>query len=361
ILWLVFGAVQLVVNLPRLSSAAGALSRLEGLDARLADDRLEPPSTPEDDRGGRFAEARAALQAADALLHATPLLPGAAASAREVALLSARIAWAEGAKDQAEQWLATALRLDPEARLSPRHAPPELVARHEALQTTLLTERERWPTPVIELGGQEAEIEIDGVPGLRQVPPGEHLLLVYRVGHEPAAAWVAVEDPWQPPETGERIGVAEPSTEAALEELCSTLGLDQLLLAERRTAQLGLQVHACGRGLGPRWIGAREGLELGLEQVFAGPFGEAAPNAGSSAIALDDPWPKPGLPVAVPPDPGEGGGVEPVAIRPWYRKGWIWGTSAGVAAAIAAGVTAGVLLGGRSPGPTLTVDAGDFL
>ncbi len=55
-LWLVLGTVKLVTSLPRLSSISAALSRLRELEAKLADERLEPTGRPEDLDGGPFKD-----------------------------------------------------------------------------------------------------------------------------------------------------------------------------------------------------------------------------------------------------------------------------------------------------------------
>src|SRR5690606_37041392 len=99
-------------------------------------------------RAGRFDEAQALLEHTLTSLHDHPALPGAAASAREAHLLAARIAWARGRTDDAERALGDALRLDPEARLAARQAPPELIERYRSLQASLLASREHgWVTP----------------------------------------------------------------------------------------------------------------------------------------------------------------------------------------------------------------------
>ena len=299
-------------------------------------------------RQGRFAEARDSLDALLASVQAHPQIPGAAASAREAHLLQARIAWAAGDVALAELALSDALRLDPEARLAARRAPPELVERWRALQTTLLAARERgWVTPDLggDLGG--VEIEIDGVIGLRPVPPGPHFVVVYRDGHEPVAAWRELELAWEVPAAAERIS-QDPNVEH--EAICRALALDVLVLAERRGPRVGLEGYRCGVGFGPVWSGNREGIAAGVQAILAGPFA----GAGSGLAGR---W---SVPVTVS-RPSEPRASDPVP-RPWYRRGWIWGTGAGVATAIAGGVVAGVLLGGRDPaGPSLEIDADTFL
>jgi hypothetical protein len=304
-------------------------------------------------REGRFDDALAELDAALATVHETPALPGAAASAREAHLLAAKIAWAGPDRAAAELALGEALRLDPEAQLSVREAAPELVARYLELQVLLLARRDaEWIEPTISLAelGTEGpratdpitEIEIDGVPGLRPVPPGAHFVQVFRDGHEPVAAWHDVAQPWVLAPAKPRLA-DDPDTTIA--EVCEVLGLDILVMAEHRDALVGLQAYRCGVGLGRLWSGPPEQLQAGVAEALAGPF-----DGYSLTLALE--WPvavrAPAIPVSQP--------------RPWFRRGWIWGTGAGVAAAIVGGVITGVVLANREPPtPMLEVDSNDFI
>jgi hypothetical protein len=307
-------------------------------------------------REGRFDDALSELDTALATVHETPALPGAAASAREAHLLVAKIAWARPDRTAAELALDEALRLDPEAQLSVREAAPELVARYLELQTQLLARRDaEWIEPTITSAehGTEGpratdpivEIEIDGVPGLRPVPPGAHFIVVHRDGHEPIAAWHDVAQPWVLAPAKPRLA-DDPDTTIA--EVCEVLGLDVLILAERRDEHVGLQGHRCGVGFGTVWAGTPEQLPTGVAQVLAGPF-------DGHSLTLADAWPK--VVLIVPPAPR----VDDPP-RPWFRRGWIWGTGAGVAAAIVGGVVAGVVLANRGPSaPMLDVDSNDFI
>jgi hypothetical protein len=302
-------------------------------------------------REGRFTEVRGLIDETLASLRANPQLPGAAASARELHLLAARLAWAAGDAAIAEQALLEALRLDPEAALAARRAPPELVERYQALQAELEARRESdWVSPRLIVDGRvlgaDAEVEIDGLPGLRPVPPGPHFVLVFRDGHEPVAAWRELDSPWTVPAAAERITT---DLDVEHENICRALALDRLILAERRGPVVGLQGYECGVGFGPLWSGNREGLQTGAALVLAGPF-----DAERSSLAGS--WTRAGEPVSAPVDE---------AIderRPWHRRGWIWGTAAGATAVIVGGVVAGVLLGGRErPRPSLDIDADTFL
>lgn len=299
-------------------------------------------------RAGHFADAEALLELTLDSLHDHPELAGAAASAREAHLLAARIAWARGELGEAERALGDALRLDPEARLAARQAPPELIERYQALQTNLLGSREHdWITPQISIAADPSvSVEIDGVPGLRPVPPGNHFMVVFRDGCELEAAWRSPDLEWAVPDPRERIS-SDPDAEH--EAMCRALALELLVLAERRGASVGLQGYRCGRGYGPRWSGPREQLAAGARIVVAGPFEAATASLAGrwSALVIE--------PVV---DPV----TEPDPPRPWYRRGWIWGTSAGVAAAIVGGVVTGVVLGARQqPSTSLEIDANTFI
>ncbi|KIG18183.1 hypothetical protein DB30_01687 [Enhygromyxa salina] len=308
-------------------------------------------------REGRFEPARAALVRVNDLLMQTPELPGAAASAREAQLLAAKLAWADRQPELAEIALAEALRIDPEAQLSVREAAPELVARYHAIQAKMLAGRElEWIVPQLsDRAGSTLFVEIDGVPGLRPVPPGPHFMVVRRDGHESVAAWRSVGQAWELPDAPERISAKPELTIPTIEAVCEALELDVLLLAERREQQIGLQAHRCGVGFGPRWVGRREALADGILVALDGSF-----TASSSSLA--DAWPDRIGATAPTPDPGSGADQAPGSGRPWHRRGWVWGTGAGVAVAVAGAVVAGVLLGGRKPRPgSLEIDANEFI
>jgi hypothetical protein len=302
-------------------------------------------------REGRFDEAEQAIASVLTELAGHPELPGAAAIAREAWLLSAALAWSASDHDRADQALRAALVLDPEALLSTRRVRPELVARYEAIQDELLGSRETWIEPSISAAaGTEIEIEIDGVAGLRRVPPGEHFVVVYRDGHEPVARLQEVSEAWTVEAGRERIADVDPDQQTQAEALCSTLELDLLVVAERRGPQIGLQAHRCGEGFGPRWIGERERLASGVAAIVAGPFdAEQATLAGV--------WPA----SVIADEPRIARVDEPTPTRPWYRKGWIWGTSVGVAAVVGGAIATGVVLGSATARPGLVVDANDFI
>jgi hypothetical protein len=308
-------------------------------------------------REGRFDDALIELTDALDTLHQHPALPGAAASAREAHLLAAKIAWARADHAAAERALGDALRLDPQAQLSAREAAPELVARYLELQAELIGSKGVWLMPIVTLAeaGTEGprsaysayeigEIEIDAVLGRRRVLPGPHFIVVYRDGHEPVAAWHDTTNPWVLPPAKPRLA---DDPDRTIADVCEVLGLDVLILAEQRDALVGLQAHRCSVGFGPVWTGSPEQLQGGVAQVLTGPF-------DNHSLTLADEWPAAVLVSHTPPI------VD--APRPWFRRGWVWGTSAGVAAAIVGGVVAGVLLANREPSPAmLDIDSNDFI
>lgn len=241
-----------------------------------------------------------------------------------------------------------ALRLDPEARLAARHAPPELIERYQALQAALLEGRERdWITPQISIANEPGvSVEIDGVPGLRAVPPGPHFMIVQRDGCELAGAWRELDDEWTVPAARERIST-DPDVQH--EAICQALALDLLVLAERRGASVGMQSYRCGVGYGPLWSGPRERLGAGATTILAGPFEQAK-------ASLPGRWSAPAIESVIDPV------IDDQPRKPWYRRGWIWGTSAGAAGVIVGGVVAGVLLGGRQqPASSLEIDTDTFI
>ncbi len=300
-------------------------------------------------RAGSFIDAEQTSASVLARLATHPELPGAAAMARETQLLTAALAWAAGDRGAAEQALAAALRLDPEALLSTKRAPPELVARYRVLQIELLTGRETtWiePSITVEPG---SEIEIDGVPGLRPVPIGEHFVVVYREGREPVARLLATTDAWTVEPGHERIAASDPDQHPEAEALCQTLELEILVVAERRGPQIGLQAHRCGLGFGPRWIGERERLDLGVAAILAGPF-------DTHEATLLGAWPLANEPELAPPVRSDD-----TPPRPWFRKGWVWATSVGVLAVVGGAIATGVVLGTPASPGGLLVDANDFI
>lgn len=305
-----------------------------------------------DFRAGRFEAAQARASAVLERLHARPDLPGAAASAREAHLLSAKLAWAAADFERAEQELAAALDLDPRAQLSSREAPPGLIERYAELQTRLLGSESTWTAPELRWGDagppERFEIELDGVQGMRTLPPGPHFVRVRVPGHAALARW---QDTGQAIELAQLQPLLGPDVTRSSAEICALLGLERLVIAAAREGRLALQVRDCTAAHGAPWFADELGpgaLSNGLAQALAGPFDQSDPG-------LLDAWPPlvDSGPILPPPE-------EPPP-RPWFRKGWIWGTSVGALALVSGAVAAGVLLGGARGPAGLDVDADDFI
>lgn len=309
-------------------------------------------------RAGDFADAEQALAGVLASLAQHPELPGAASMAREAHLLDAMLAWSAGRRDAAAQALALVLVLDPEAMLSTRRAPPELVEAYRVDQAALVAAREAtWIEPRVVIAGDDAdalvrelELEIDGVPGSRPVPPGRHFLVAQLPGRSPIAALHEVGEVWTIDPPAERIAAHEPDTQAQAQLLCEVLGLELLVLALQRDDRIGVQAHRCGQGFGVRSIAAREQLGALLSGALVGEFvGERA--------TLTDAWPLLAPPSVDPPPPRD----TPPPRKPWYRKGWVWGTSVGALALVGGAIATGVVLSATPSSPRIEIDADDFI
>lgn len=307
-------------------------------------------------RAGDFADAEQALAGVLASLAQHPELPGAASMAREAHVLDAMLAWSAGRRDAATQALAHALVLDPEAMLSTRRAPPELVEAYRVDQAALLATRDTtWIEPRVVIEGDDAaalelELEIDGVPGSRPVPPGRHFLFAQLPGRSPIAALHEVGEVWTIEPPPERIAAHEVVTHAQAQQLCEVLGLELLVLALQRDDRIGVQAHRCGQGFGVRSIAAREQLGALLSGALVGEFvGERA--------TLTDAWPLFAPPSLDPPPPRD----TPPPRKPWYRKGWVWGTSVGALALVGGAIATGLVLSATPSSPRIEIDADDFI
>jgi hypothetical protein len=289
----------------------------------------------------RIADVRHALEAA-------PDLPGAALLAREAALIDARVQEAAGERAATEAALSIALTLDPEATLSARDFPPALATRYAGLQGRLLASRASWPEiAVTEEPG--LELEIDGRPGARPVPPGLHFVVARRPGRAPVAAIVAAGAAWAAPAAEEVLSEGLPVEGPAADRVCEALELDWIVLAHLRGDRLGLQAHRCGSGFSPRWVGPEGELARGVEALVAGRGLPAQPEG-----TLEQAWPRAVAPAADRPDRPP----EPAPKKPWYRRAWVWVLIGGV---VAGGVTTAVVLGTRPGTGGIAVSADDFL
>lgn len=303
-------------------------------------------------RTGQLASARALVRELVDAVRADPVVPGAAALAWRSQVLRAQLAWAEGDAVELEQALAAAVALDPEATPSTRQVPPPVVEAYARHQQAVLAETSRWPSVRIS-GAADVPlaVEIDGVPGQRPVPPGEHLVVVRRPGRPPVGAVVSTEAPWVVPDEPPRVMPGLPRDREAAQRICDETEATWLVLARVRDDRLGLQRFSCGQGFGPAWFEARDGWASGLDHVSAAIGGVQA----RPVLHGEEPWPAvPEPPRALPVVLADGPPPSPRArlrrVLPWMLIG----------GAIAGAVTVGVLFGGE-PSPDLAIDGKGFL
>lgn len=295
-------------------------------------------------------------------LRQRPGLPMAASMAWQLHVLHGRIAWTRADDAATEAAWRSAIAVDPTAQLSGREVPPDVIRSYESVRAQVLAERARWETPTFAGASvQGAQIEIDGVGGLRPVPPGEHFVVVHWPG---ARARAAMFDgsPIPLPEPDVVVPPALPRDESAAESICDRLQLDVLVMARIRDGRLGVQAYACGGDFGEPWYSegpTDDGGTLGLLEGGWEPqrFGQ------ERGVLLDpQPWPEPepegpDEPTLTPtPGPGPGPDVVPPP-KPWYRRAWVWVLVGGV---VAGAVTTGVVLGTREPTSSVVV-TDDFL
>ncbi|MEM7158418.1 MAG: hypothetical protein AAF799_36605, partial [Myxococcota bacterium] len=269
--------------------AAAALSleraRSEQLDAWIAG--FESATTAY--RSGEIDRARQALSSLVDAIRADPAVPGATRLLWRVHMLRGQLAWAEGDAEQRDAALVAAVVLDPAARPSTREVPPPVVEAYTKLHDEILARRDQWsPLEVIVEGEDLSFVEIDGVPGTRVVPDGEHVVVLRRPGVPPRAAMVEVGQAWTVPASSERLGLGLPEDEATAQEICDLAGLDWLVLARVRGPRLGVQRFACGEGFAPPWFEGSAGWEPAVAELTQ------TPEEGWTALPVlhrDGPWP----------------------------------------------------------------------
>ncbi len=296
-------------------------------------------------------------------LRQRPGLPMASSMAWHLHVLRGRIAWTLADDTQTEAAWRAAIAVDPEAMLSGREVPPDVIASYDAVREQVLAGRAAWRTPSFE-GFSEAgaQIEIDGVGGNRPVPPGEHFVVVHWPG---AGAQAAVFDgaPIALEVPDVMVSAALPKTRDAAEAVCDRLDLDLLVLARVRQGRIGVQAYACGGDFSQPWYS--EGPSDAPEALDSLPEAGWDPQAFvlKHGVLLDAaPWPEPArvLPTSAPrlaraqPTPGAD---EPRPAKPWFRRAWIWVVVGGV---VVGAVTTGVVLGTREV-PSSVVVTDDFL
>lgn len=299
-------------------------------------------------RGGQLEGAEGDLAASIAVLSANPALPGAARLAYAVHVLRARIAWTRGDVEGARLSILEALVLDPHATVSTRRVPPDFAAEYQLIQAELLAGASGWPEWSIP-PGDGLDVEIDGRPGSRPVPPGRHFVVVRRLGHAPRGFLLHTDDPWSLPE-GALVLAPGFDGEAQARAICERLRVDHVLVAERREPRWGVQAFACGSGFG-RPIFVRDArLSQALPDAFAGPF--------HVPFVLADTWPSEHAVLPTPPRPVTGPEPAP-AGKPWYRRVWVW-TLLG-AVVVGGATTAAVLTTRPPPPPRVEIPGPDFL
>lgn len=309
----------------------------------------------------RAGDLPAAAAQADVVLdrlRQRPGLPMASSMAWRLHVLRGRIAWTRADDDAtAEAWRA-AIAVDPQAQLSGREVPPDVVASYETVRAEVLANRASWVVPsfeTVDIDG--AQVEVDGIGGLRPVPPGEHFVVV----HWPGAASRAGVFDGQPLtlEAPEVMVPADlPRTRAAAQRICERLELDVLVMARRRGARFGVQSYACGDDFGQPWYSEGAALDALTDADW-----DTRRYEGERGVLLDPaPWPEPAPPLVAdvgeplgPIRPGGGDAVQPA--KPWFRRAWIWVVAGSL---VAGAVTTGVVLGTREPSSSVVV-TDDFL
>lgn len=304
-------------------------------------------------RGGSFdaaaSEARAVLDA----LRGAPGTPGAARLAWSSYLLLAQVGF--GGRDDAatDAALRSAASLDPEATLSTRQFPPDLVTRHERIRAELLAGRDAWVEPRVEVEADagDVEVNVDGRPAA-PVPPGSHFVVVRRPGFDAVATFGPLDGGLALTSGGVRIPKQAPRSRAAADAVCAHAELDWFLVVKRKGDRVGLERYTCGRGFAPASYVSTAELAVGTREALSA--GDAF--ADVSAVARDR-WP---APMVVPVEPAMNGATGPadgVDRKPWFRRAWVWAL---VGTVVVGAVTTGVVLGTRDDGRRVQVDVPSF-
>ncbi len=299
-----------------------------------------------DAAGGSVSEVLAALER-------IPTAPGAARLAFAARVLEGQIAWTRGDPTRMDAALRAAVALDPEATLSTRRVPPAFAEAFAKVRDDVLATRDRWSAPKVRPVQVGLEIEIDGVAGLRPVPPGDHFVVVRRPGMPPWGIVVTPEEEIVLPGGTEAIGPGLPASIEVAERICDAVGLGRLVLLRLREGRLGLQGYACGEGFGPVWHERPQSRTEGVAFVL-GASNEAVTFDGTRERLGDEaPWPVPRIDTA-PVTPQD----TPPPPRPWYKRAWVWSL---VGVAVVGAVTTGVVLGTRDRQAGIEVDIPSFL
>ena len=247
--------------------------------------------------------------------------------------------------------------------------PPAIATLHGEVQAEVLADRDAWLPIEVQApeGTGPVIVELDGRPGRRRVPPGEHWVVVRRPGRPAVGFVVEAGGRVRVPDQVEQVLAGLPVDREAAETICRTVDVERLVLAEARDDRLALEGYACGEGFTPTWysepwtLGARPvgpppiELEAGASIVLGEPTEDTIDLTGSR-LAARSPWPEPT------PEPDEIGRddgpiVEPPPKKPWFKRVWVWSLIGGV---VAAGVTTGAVLGTREQPAEIRVDVETF-
>lgn len=304
-------------------------------------------------RSGDLTGASAAVARLLQSLVVDPVVPGTAALVWRAHVLRARIAHTQGDDAALTSALRDALVLDPEAVLSTRDVPPAVAQRHAVLQRELLAGRSQWVTPRVTLPKGVVDptlhVEIDGVPGLRPVPPGRHLLVARRAGMAPVGEHADVTGGWSVPSARRRLAPGLPVRGEAAQTVCDGTEVDTLVLARTRGDRLGLQAYRCDEGYGDTWYGTAATLPAGVQHVL----GATRWAAKRSPLLEDARWvPTPRVRPQQPVDRPQA----PEKTR-WYQRAWVWLV---IGSVVLAGAATGVALGTTSSRAAVTVDGDSF-
>ena len=296
-------------------------------------------------RRADFAAARSELAAVRNELRARPEVPDAAVLLVEALWLEAWHAHLAGRDAERDAALRRAVRLAPGIVPSPRRFPPDFLARVAGVDAGGPARPPAWAIP------RGALVEIDGVFGLRPIPPGEHHVIVRVPGRGAVARWVLRDATFTVALPAPVLGPRPALAVRPLSVVCRATGAAALVVVRGEGPRTAVQAFDCAaRRFRRAWTGQTAHL-------------------ASVAVALEAPWatgPDPALAHAGrlgPPPRATAGPVSsppPRDDRPRRRR-WVLGLSLS-AALVAVAAVIGLAVGlsaGRGP-PRIAVDADGF-